>query len=117
MCDLSKNPTRELRVHSGKLTQCLVCKTLGIEIGTAYFSLDCAELVGFMKWYSGVLEMAESKKQDREKMFLRIGNSRILLALSEKELEDLGALLKEGLRWTVSPPLTLAHQAVSNSVH
>lgn len=112
-----KKSVRELRVDSGKLTQCLACQTLGFDIGTVYFSLSCSELEGFLKWYSGVIALAEMHPRREEKTFLRIERSRVLLALTEKELEDLGKLLRAGLRWTVSRPLTLAEHAVSSSVH
>lgn len=102
MCDSSKAKLRTHRSGSAKLTHCLMCNTLAFQVGTAYFVVKPDEIGGLVQWFSKIRD-SESDRLEGETFFLQIERSRIMLALTTRDFEDLMDVLHMGCLWTNVP--------------
>ncbi len=117
MCGSRDDHVRTFRSGSARLTQCLECHTLGIQVGSAYFAVQPSEIQGLAQWFFNIRKTEARRIGYKETLYLQIESSRIMLALSLQELEDLLEILRQGFRWASADPSFTTTPALSEAVH
>lgn len=110
---------RELKQGGGKLVQCLVCGTVGVEFGTVYLAFAETEFVRFARWIDDLQTRTADSDAERRYIQLR-GGGGTMLALDPHELRSLAELLRSGLGWlsgTVSRPVSVDDAPMETWVH
>ena len=89
---------------------------MGVHIGTAYFVVRPHEIEEIIQWFLDVRKTHKSRIKAVETVYLQIRDSRIMLALSAVEIEDLWEVLQQGFVWANSF-IPMESPPVAEAVH
>ena len=101
MCEgtSSLKARRELRIGGGRIVQCLVCQGIGVELGNCYLTFDRQGFDKFARGFPRLLQQCSSCEEHGEKIYIKLTDGGIMLALTISEIRSIARLMAEALEW------------------
>ncbi|MEM1205068.1 MAG: hypothetical protein AAGN66_17695 [Acidobacteriota bacterium] len=108
---------RQLKVGGGRIVQCMVCGSVGVEFGTCYLTFEGRDFFAFIRWFHDFVRREPPGARSDGRVYLRLPRSEMLLALTPFELRSLAAILAEAKSWIESATSTPSLQVAEGLVN